>query len=143
TGGSAQTKYRASLNYFDQDGVILNNGLRRVQGRLNATHDAVGGKLRLGLNLMTSRVQNWYTPNENTGGFLGGLFTNMVIYKPTFPVKRADGAFFETGCAVTATTCNPSAQDIRNPVAMAEQLEDVAPETRLLGNFNITATLLD
>jgi SecD/SecF fusion protein len=54
---------------------------------------------------------------ENTGGFLGGLFTNMVIFNPTFPIRRPDGAFFEIGSG---------AQDVRNPYAMAVQLEDDA-----------------
>jgi len=67
----------------------------------------------------------------------------MVIFNPTFPVKRADGTYFETGCAVTASSCTPSAQDVRNPVAMANQLSDVAPETRLLGNFNATVALTE
>jgi iron complex outermembrane receptor protein len=143
SGGSTQTHYRASLNYFDQEGVVQSNGLKRYQGRLNAAHYTLNQKLRLGLNLMSSRVNNTFSPNENTGGFLGGLFTNMVIFNPTFPVKRADGTYFETGCAVTATTCAPTAQDVRNPVAMANQLQDISPETRLLGNFNATVQLAE
>jgi iron complex outermembrane receptor protein len=143
SGGSGQTHYRASLNYFDQQGVVTANGLKRYQGRLNADHYALDQRLRLGLNLMASRVDNKFSPNENTGGFLGGLFTNMVIFNPTFPVRRTDGTFFESGCAVTAATCTPTAQDVRNPVAMANQLQDNAPETRLLGNFNATLELFE
>jgi TonB-dependent starch-binding outer membrane protein SusC len=143
SGGSEQTHYRASLNYFNQNGVVLANGLSRYQGRLNADHFALNHKLQLSLNLMTSRVNDAFSPNENTGGFLGGLFTNMAIYNPTFPVYRADGSFFETGCPVTATTCVPSAQDVKNPVAMALQLQDNAESNRLLGNVSATLTLLD
>jgi TonB-linked SusC/RagA family outer membrane protein len=143
SGGSGQTHYRASLNYFDQQGVVISNGLKRYQGRLNAAHYALGQKLRLGLNLMASRVDNTFSPSENGGGFLGGLFTNMIIFNPTFPIRRADGAYFESGCAITAVTCTPSAQDVRNPVAMANQLLDVAPEQRLLGNFNATLALFE
>ena len=133
SGGSAQTQYRASLNYFDQQGVIIGNGLQRYQGRLNANHDAINGKLRLGLNLMASRVNNVYGPIENGGGFTGGLFTNMLIYNPTFPVKTATGSFYEIGAG---------AQDVRNPVAMANQIQDVAPEDRLLGNATATLSIL-
>ena len=143
SGGSTQTHYRASLNYFDQEGVVKANGLRRYQGRLNAAHYAWNQKLRLGLNIMASRVNNTFSPNENTGGFLGGLFTNMVIFNPTFPVKRADGSYFEMGCAPSAQTCIPSAQDVRNPVAMAEQLMDRAPENRVLGNVNATVQIFE
>ena len=143
SGGSGQTHYRASLNYFDQEGVVLGNGLKRYQGRLNAAHYALNQKLRLGLNLMASRVNNTFSPSENGGGFLGGLFTNMVIFNPTFPVKRTDGTFFESGCDLTAPSCSPSAQDVRNPVAMAKQIQDVSPETRILGNFNATLSFTD
>ena len=144
-GGSPTTQYRASLNYFKQDGIVISNGLERYQGRLNALHDAIGGRLRLGLNLMAARVNNDFAPIENTGGFLGGLFTNMVIYNPTYPVRRASGQFYETWCPPSATECNatPTAQDLKNPVAFAELYEDESPENRLLGNFSGTITLLD
>jgi len=144
-GGTAATQYRASLNYFDQDGVVIANGLKRYQGRLNAAHDALGGRLRIGLNLMAARVSNDYAPIENTGGFLGGLFTNMVIYNPTYPIRRASGQYFETWCPPSATECNaaPTAQDLKNPVALAETFEDESPENRVLGNFSGTITLRD
>ncbi|MCU0633619.1 MAG: TonB-dependent receptor plug domain-containing protein, partial [Gemmatimonadaceae bacterium] len=69
SGGSQNTQYRASLNYLDQEGPVINNGLQRFQGRINANHLALDGKLRLQLNLTSSRVNNEYLPFENTGGF--------------------------------------------------------------------------
>jgi iron complex outermembrane receptor protein len=133
SGGSEATQYRASLNYFDQQGVVISSGLKRYQGRLNARHDAINGKLRLALNLMASRVNNDFVPAENGGGFNGGLFTNMVIYNPTFPVKRADGTYYEIGSG---------AQDVRNPVGLANSYDDYAPENRVLGNVTGTVSLL-
>jgi iron complex outermembrane receptor protein len=149
SGGSAATQYRASLNYFKQQGVVIANALERYQGRLNALHDAFAGRLRLGLNLMAARVNNDYAPIENTGGFLGGLFTNMVIYNPTYPVRRASGQYFETWCPANDASgrpievCNaaPTAVDLKNPVAMATLWEDEAPENRILGNFTGTISL--
>jgi TonB-linked SusC/RagA family outer membrane protein len=134
SGGSQATQYRASLNYFKQEGVIVSSGLERYQGRLNATHDALAGRLRIGLNLMAARVNNDYAPIENTGGFLGGLFTNMVIFNPTFPVRNENGTYFEMGSG---------AQDVRNPYAMAVQLHDVSPENRVLGNVSGTIGILE
>ena len=132
SGGSAQTQYRASLNYFDQQGVVRGTGLKRYQGRLNANHDAFAGKLRLALNLTASRVNNQYGPIENGGGFTGGLFTNVLIYNPTLPVRDSTGKFFE----IAGQT------DVRNPVAMIHEISDVAPEDRLLGNASGTISLL-
>jgi iron complex outermembrane receptor protein len=129
SGGSAQTQYRASLNYFDQQGVVIGNGLKRYQGRLNANHDAFSGKLRMALNLMASRVDNQFGPIENGGGFTGGLFTNMVIFNPTLPIKTATGSYYEIG----------GQTDVRNPVALINEITDKSPEDRVLGNA--TATL--
>lgn len=143
SGASGQTQYRASLNYMDKEGVVIGNGLKRYQGRLNARNYALNGRLRLGLNLMAARVNNEFPPSENGGGFLGGLFTNMAIYNPTYPVMRANGQFFEAGCPASATTCAPSAQDVRNPVAMVRQIQDRAPETRLLGDFTGTLNIVE
>jgi TonB-dependent starch-binding outer membrane protein SusC len=132
SGGSAQTQYRASLNYFDQQGVVLGSGLKRYQGRLNANHDAFTGRLRLALNLTASRVYNQYTPMENGGGFTGGLFTNVVIYNPTLPVRTSNGTFYE----IAGQT------DVRNPVALIKEINDNAPEDRILGNASATISLL-
>lgn len=133
SGGSPATSYRASLNYFDQQGVIISSGLKRYQGRVNAHHNALNGKLRLGVNLMAARVNNDFAPTENGGGFAGGLFTNMAIYNPTYPVRNANGSFYETGSG---------ALDVRNPVALATQYDDVSPENRLLGNVTGAVSIL-
>jgi iron complex outermembrane receptor protein len=126
-GGSEATTYRASLNYFDQKGVVEGNGLTRYQGRLNAQHQALDGKLGLGLTLTASRVNNQYIALENGGGFTGGVFTNMAIYNPTRPViDPATGKYFEIGTG---------AQGVRNPVALVNQIQDGAPENRVLGNL--------
>ena len=133
-GGSATTQYRASLNYFDQKGVVIANGLQRYQGRLNAQHEAFSGRLQLGLNLTASRVFNDYLAFENGGGFEGGVFTNVAIMNPTRPViDPATGTYYEIG---------PGAQSVRNPVAMAEQIQDEAPENRILGNLTGAISLL-
>ena len=137
SGGSVSTKYRASLNYFSQEGVVISNALRRYQGRLNGLHEAFSGRLALSLNLMASRVNNDYVPYENTGGFEGGIFTNMAVFNPTQPVTFTDSTgakkYYEIG---------PGAQSVRNPVAIAEQVEDVAPEGRVLGNITGTITIM-
>jgi iron complex outermembrane receptor protein len=138
SGGSQQTHYRASLNYFDQQGVVIANGLKRYQGRLNAQHAALDGRLNLDLNLTASRVNNTYLAMENGGGFTGGVFTNMVIFNPTHPVQVLDTlsqqlAYYELG---------GGAQAVRNPVALANQITDQAPENRVLGNITGTLNLL-
>lgn len=138
TGGSPATRYRASLNYMNQQGVVISDAFERYQGRLNATHRALDDKLRLGLNLTASHVKNDYIPHENTGGFEGGVFTNMVNFNPTRPVTVTDPV---TG-AVTFFEIGAGSQSVRNPVALAEQVDDFARTTRTLGNITSAYDLL-
>jgi iron complex outermembrane receptor protein len=139
SGGTAQTNYRASLNYFDQKGIVIDNGLKRYQGRLNGHTSAIDGKINLDANLTASRVNNRYLAMENGGGFTGGVFTNMAIYNPTLPIRTIDSVtnqqkFYEMGAG---------SQAVRNPVALAEQILDQAPENRVLGNVTGTLLVLD
>ncbi len=136
TGGSEDTRYRASLNYMNQEGVALSSGLKRIQGRLNATHNAFDDRLRLGLNVTTSQVDNDYLPYETGGGFEGGVFQNVAVFNPTQPVKvsGANGLqFYEIGAG---------SQSVRNPVAMAKQVQEFGHSTRTLGNVSAEVDVL-
>ena len=137
SGGTQAAQYRASLNYMDQEGVVLNNGFVRYQGRLNGTTRLLSDKLQLGLNLTASQARNKYLAYENQGGFEGGVFANMVTFNPTRPVTFRDpvtgqNRFFEI----------PGQQSIRNPVAIAEQINDRGTTTRTLGNLTASYALL-
>lgn len=139
-GGTETTQYRASLNYMKEEGVVINNGLERIQGRINARHQALDQRLRLGLNMTVSRINNDYLPYENTGGFEGGVFTNMVIYDPTRPVRVTDpgtgvDVFYEHNKCDADGCSNFSRQEQRNPVALATEIDDLGSTTRLLGNL--------
>ncbi|MEO8193697.1 MAG: SusC/RagA family TonB-linked outer membrane protein [Gemmatimonadales bacterium] len=130
-GGGSNTQYRASLNYLNQQGVIIDNGFKRYQARVNGTHQAMNGRLRLGLNLTGSQVVNDYLPFENTGGFEGGVFFNTVTFNPTLPVTRTDPTTGETTfLEVLGQT------SVRNPVALARQILDVGKTNRVLGNLS-------
>jgi iron complex outermembrane receptor protein len=139
SGGTESTQYRASVNYMDQEGVALSDGLERVQARLNGTQYAWNDRLQLRLNLMASHLEHDYVPFQNTGGFEGGVFHNMVAFDPTQPVMVTDSAtdpprevFFEI----------PLQRSLRNPVAMAEQLQDFAATTRVIGNVRAQVDLV-
>jgi iron complex outermembrane receptor protein len=138
SGGREDTRYRASLNYMDQEGIVIANGLKRIQGRLNASHNAFSDRLRIGLNLTASHLINDYLPFENTGGFEGAVFTNVSIFNPTRPVTTTDPATGKTIYYEAGT----GAQSVRNPVALAEQIIDEGKTTRALGNVVAELDLL-
>jgi iron complex outermembrane receptor protein len=124
SGGNEATRYRASVNYMKQDGVALDNGLERIQGRLAATHSALDNRMRLGVNVTTSRVNNQYITFENRAGFEGGVFQNAAVFNPTQPVRLNDSTYYEVA----------GSQSLRNPVALADQITDQGQTTRTLAN---------
>jgi TonB-linked SusC/RagA family outer membrane protein len=135
-GGSDITRYRASVNFMNQQGVALSSGFQRVQGRLSATHFALNNRLRIGLNVTTSQVNNDYLAYENSGGFEGGVFMNEAIFNPTHPVTVTDSTgtrYYEIGAG---------SQSVRNPVALAQQLQDFGTVNRTLGNVSADLDLL-
>ncbi len=129
SGGTTDTRYRASINYMNQAGPIIANGFERYQGRLNANTTALSGKLLLGLNLTSAQTNNSYLPFETTGGFEGGVFQNMVTFNPTRPILNPTAGgnpYYELGTG---------RQGQRNPVALANQVLDNAVTNRTLGNL--------
>jgi len=126
SGGSEDTHYRASLNYANEQGVTLSSGLERIQGRLSATHADLDNRLRIGLNVTSSRVNNTYLTYENQSGFEGGAFENVAAFNPTRPISYSDSLgfhYYEVGGTAT-----------RNPVALANQITSIGQSTRTLGN---------
>jgi len=133
-GGSASTTYRASLNVFDQEGSVIESGMKRYQARINGTHQGMDGKLRLALNLTGSHVINDYLPFNEQGGFEGGVFVNMAIFNPTHPITYVDPA---SGATYYYELKPPGvASGVRNPVALASQILDKGISDRTLGNIS-------
>lgn len=133
-GGGDITRYRAALNFMNQQGVALSSGLQRVQGRLSANHLALNNRLRVGLNVTTSQVSNDYLSFENDGGFEGGVFVNEAIFNPTQPITYTDSLgthFYEVPPG-----------SVRNPVALATQIQDFGKTSRTLGNISADLDLV-
>ncbi len=141
TGGAANTNYRASASFMDQEGVINSSGIERFTGRVNASHRTFGERLRFDVNLVSSFMRDDFAANEEIAGFEGGLFTNAFAYNPTMPVLAQGDydndqdvdPYFETG---------PGRTELRNPVALLEQVQDAGETTRTLGNFQAEIDLL-
>ena len=137
-GGSQGSQYRASLSYLNQEGIVVSSGIERVTGRLNAETQFLDNRLRFGLNLTSALTNDDFTPANATGGFRGGIFQNVIDFRPTLPIGVADEAqgtspFFEIA----------GQRDIRNPVGLAEQLDETARTTRTLGNITAALDLVE
>jgi len=132
SGGSENTTYRASLNYLNQEGVIVSSSLEKLATRINITHKAINDRLKINLNLGNAFFNNDNAPNTNNspGDFTGGIIRDALRFNPTFPVKDENGDY------TFISIFN------QNPIEQADLIEDDTRTFRSLGNvlaeFKIT-----
>lgn len=118
-GGTEKTMYNASLNYFDQEGIIKSSALDRIIARLSVEQKAFNDKLKLGLSLSNSINNADYVPYRNT------VLSQMLTYLPTVPVRLEDGSFYE----------NFGQTSYYNPLSMIENATEKLKYKNLLGTF--------
>ncbi|MCR5394906.1 MAG: TonB-dependent receptor [Bacteroidales bacterium] len=100
SGGSERSTYAFSVNYTDQDGIILNSGFERYNFHTNVEWD-LQKNLKFGVNATYGRSkQSGLTTSEqqvyNSSPFSAGI-TNSFVYAlltpPVVPVYNADGSY--------------------------------------------------
>ncbi len=88
-GGDQRMRYRLSGTWFDQDGIVIGSGYRRIGGRLNLDFNPAS-RFSFSTSLAISGERN--DRIENDGSDIG-VITNAVALVPTSPVTRPDGSF--------------------------------------------------
>lgn len=105
SGGTANTSYRASFNFRDMAGVVLNTGFKQLNGSLSLNQKAMNDKLSLSLNMiLTNRDSKFGFPEA---------FRYASIANPTSKVFLENGAYN-----------NPSGFDVFNPVSIVNQINE-------------------
>lgn len=130
SGGSSDTQYYLSTNYFNQDGIVSSTGFKKYSGRVNLTH-ALGEKLRVGVNLNNSVEMEDTVPLGLGVNRTAGVIATALQLPPTMPVFNEDGSY-----AV-------SLQDLSNSVAQANTIDNFAEIRRLFGNAYVDYRILE
>ncbi|MCM4157237.1 TonB-dependent receptor [Gramella sp. AN32] len=125
SGGSSTTKFRASLGYTSQEGIILSNKLEKYTGRFNGSHRALDGRLRLGVNMTYANLEDdkvAISSSINNEG--GNILKDALRWAPTLPVYNEDGSFYQVG-------------ELRiNPVSWVD-VEDLNKTNYFIGNTDV------
>ncbi len=96
SGGSESTRYAFSTNYYQQDGLIINTGVKRGSFRFNLDHE-VNKLVSIGLNATLSR-REVNRLDVNNGNFGGRVYTDALSAPPTLedPLNSAGQFYFRT-----------------------------------------------
>lgn len=128
-GGSDHIQYYMSGNYLDQDGIVINSGYKKYNGRINL--DAQYNHLKMGATIGYNYAIYNYLPTE--GRFNDGsenVIEAALVASPTFSVYKPDGSY-----NFDQNLWQYSQSNGVNPVALAMLKKDVTYEKKLLTNI--------
>lgn len=131
SGGHQDLRYRLSLGYQNQQGIIKESGLEKYSANLNVSQNFLKDRLKLTANIITSQVNDEYAPISRDAGFEGSLIGSALVWNPTRDFYNADGSF------------NQHSLSDSNPLAMLEYISDQAETFRLLSNFSATLNIIE
>lgn len=134
SGGTDKSLFNISMNYFDQDGIIVNSNFKRGSIRVNLDNN-ISKNFKIGTSLT-------YTYSQNNGAITstladagaGGIVISALFAPPTSQPYDAQG---------NPTIFSGRYIDINNPVAIASNVLNRNTTRRLLGNIFADWTILN
>ena len=111
SGGTENGRYRLSVGYLDQQGIIETSELKKISANLITNFKFLESKkLGLDLNLLVTQTDEQLAPISSFVGFEGNLISQALQWNPTHALIKpgTDSAWIDP--AVGNTTINPLAQ---------------------------------
>jgi TonB-linked SusC/RagA family outer membrane protein len=131
TGGSEETRYNASVNYFNNQGIVKRSGVEKIVARVGVDQNAFEDRLKLSFNLANS---------INTSTHIDyGVFNGAARFVPTSPIMTDDPQYAQYGgyFQVVGRT------GYMNPVSMLNLRDENRSNNTLLGNFKADLKLVE
>lgn len=131
SGGTEKSKIYASLNYFNQEGVVINTGIKKYIARMNL-ETKVGKNLDVGMNINVSRIDDRNgLDGVNTNESAGPIYSSL-LYDPTEPIFNDDGTFAQS-----------SNLTINNPITLIKGITSTGKTNRILTNFYLNYKIME
>jgi len=132
SGGNEKTVYYLSIDYLNQEGIIRNSGLERINAKVNLeTH--LNKKIRVGMNFAPSMVNNKLVASEKNWGNEAVVIAALMS-PPEFEVYNPDGSLSLDEAFNVMWSGESNIVQVQNPVALAEMVKNTLAEYRFLGN---------
>jgi iron complex outermembrane receptor protein len=123
SGGTDKLTYRASLGYLDQEGIVINTGIKRYSGRVNATQKLMDGRLNIDFSLNS-------TIEKGENAMMGTLVSEMLDFNPTYPARDDNGDPVKY-------------PDLTNPLIHSELYKDFGENRRIIFNIAPSFEIID
>jgi len=131
SGGIKILPYRLSLEYLNQEGILLRSQMNRTSVSLNLSPSFLKNSLKVEVSTKFAYTKNFFTDQ--------GAIGSAVTFDPTQPVRvdsSAYGGYFEW-----LTAGKPNVLAPRNPLGLINGKDDKSNVYRFLGNIQLDYTL--
>ena len=109
SGGKDNTTFYISANYLNQEGNIINTGLKRYTFRTNVDSQ-VNNWLKVGTNVTGGVSNENFTVNQS----YNGLISNTLLQAPDMPIYNFDGSYASPPAGQNVNYFNPVAEALTN-----------------------------
>ncbi len=146
SGGSDNSSYYISGNFFDQDGIIEKSNFKRYSLRVNLEVD-LNERTRIGLNLAPSYVVSDKVP-AGSPYFARppGIVYSAIVHAPFIKPYNPDGSINQLNnqsYVLTPEGQTTSFTSASNPLAIIEAIDDQLNQNRTFGNIFAEYDLMD
>jgi TonB-dependent starch-binding outer membrane protein SusC len=110
SGGTENGRYRLSVGYLDQEGIIKTSQLKKITANLTSSFKFLESKkLGLDFNVLVTQTNEQIAPVSAFVGFEGNVISQALQWNPTHPLIKpgTDSAWVQHGLG--STTINPLA----------------------------------
>ena len=125
SGGNEKGIYSVSLNYFSQDGIIINSDFNRYSGRVNLERNILKN-FKMGTHLTLSKTISNVVRTD--AGGQAGVITAAMKFNPVLPI-------YSDPALGIYTQVNTPGIIYANPIATANEQIHKNQATRLLGDI--------
>ena len=125
SGGGETGRYRLSLGYLDQNGIVRKTGFKKYSANFSTNLEFLESrKLGVDVNIITSQFQERLAPITSDAGFQGSLIGQALQWNPTENLRNPDGSLFI------------KAGDVINPLAAQELYNDNSKVSTILASVS-------
>lgn len=129
SGGTENGRYRLSVGYLDQEGIVRKSGFKKLTTSLAGGWKFLENR-RLGIdyNIIAAQTIEQIAPVSNDAGFTGSIIGQALQWNPTRPliVKRTNGTDSLNILRGSTTV---------NPLAMSDAYDDDSKVTSIVGSI--------
>lgn len=146
SGGSDNSSYYISGNFFDQDGIIEKSNFKRYSLRVNLEVD-LNERTRVGLNLAPSYVVSDKVP-AGSPYFARppGIVYSAIVHAPFVNPYNPDGSINQLNnqsYLLTPEGQTTSLTSASNPLAIIEAIDDQLNQNRTFGNIFLEYDIME